>query len=128
MDCSVLRDERLDVLYGEADAATRQRVEEHLAVCSACREEMAALRGLRGQLAAWEFPEGLRKTGRPRPAPRFRAAAAVLLLAAGAAFGLSGSEVRYEKGELAIRLGGGDKDLPRPPAPARDPRPCDAAR
>ncbi|HXB56933.1 MAG TPA: zf-HC2 domain-containing protein [Vicinamibacteria bacterium] len=114
MECSVLRDERLDVLYGEADPATRERVEEHLAACSTCREEMAALRGLRGQLAAWEVPEGLRKTVRPRSAPsRFLAAAAVLLLAVGAAFGLSGSEVRYEKGQLAIRLGSGDRDLRR---------------
>jgi hypothetical protein len=113
MDCSVLRDERLDVLYGEADAATRERVAEHLSVCSPCREEMAALRDLRGQLRAWEVPERLRRTGRPRPAPWFLAAAAVLIVAAGAAFGLSGSEVRYEKGELAIRLGGGDRDLRR---------------
>jgi hypothetical protein len=113
MECSVLRDERLDVLYGEADAATQERVEEHLAACSACREEMAAQRSLRGRLAAWEVPEALRKANRRRPAPRFLAAAAVLLLAAGAVFGLSGSEVRFEKGELAIRLGSGDKDLRR---------------
>jgi hypothetical protein len=113
MECSVLRDERLDVLYGEADPATRERVAEHLAACSTCREEMAALRALRGQLAAWEVPQGLRRTGRLRPAPRFLAAAAVLLLAVGAGFGLSGSEVRYEKGELAFRLGGGDRDLRR---------------
>jgi hypothetical protein len=112
MECSVLRDERLDVLYGEADPVTRARVEEHLAACSTCREEMAALRVLRGQLAAWEVPQGLRKTVRLRPAQGFLAAAAVLLLAVGAAFGLSGSEVRYEKGELAFRLGG-DRDLRR---------------
>jgi hypothetical protein len=73
---------------------------------------MAALRVLRGQLAAWEVPQGLRKTVRLRPAQGFLAAAAVLLLAVGAAFGLSGSEVRYEKGELAFRLGG-DRDLRR---------------
>jgi hypothetical protein len=113
MECSVLRDERLDVLYGEADPATRARVEEHLAACSTCREEMAALRVLRGQLAAWEVPKGVRKTVRLRPAQGFLAAAAILLLAVGAAFGLSGSEVRYERGELAFRLGGGDKDLRR---------------
>ena len=112
MECSVLRDERLDVLYGEADPATRARVEEHLAACSTCREEIAALRALRGQLAAWEVPPGV-KTVRLRPAPGFLAAAAVLLLAVGAAFGLSGSEVRYERGELAFRLGGGDRDLRR---------------
>jgi hypothetical protein len=112
MECSVLRDERLDVLYGEADPATRERVAEHLAACSTCREEMAALRVLRGQLAAWEVPQGLRKIVRLRPAQGFLAAAAVLLLAVGAAFGLSGSEVRYEKGELAFRLGG-DRDLRR---------------
>ena len=51
MECRILRDERLDVLYGEADAATRQRVDEHLAVCETCREETAALVSLRQRLA-----------------------------------------------------------------------------
>ncbi len=109
MECSVLREERLDVLYGEADEATRERVEAHLEACPACRGEMAALRGLRRNLASWTVPEEvLSSRRRPRPIPLFLAAAAVVLLAVGAALGLSGSEVRYERGEFAVRLGGAD--------------------
>jgi hypothetical protein len=119
MECSLLRDERLDVLYGEADPATRERVEQHLAGCAACREEMAALRALRADLAAWELPLGLGTT-RVRHPRRFLAAAAVLLLGLGTAFGLTGSEVRYENGELAIRLGHGDRRLADEEARHRD--------
>ena len=43
----------MDALYGEADAAVRARVEAHLALCAACREEMAALGGVRRDLRAW---------------------------------------------------------------------------
>ena len=44
MECERLRDERLDVLYGEADVATRARVEEHLLSCETCRREMDGLK------------------------------------------------------------------------------------
>jgi anti-sigma factor RsiW len=81
----------MDVLYGEADAAARARVEAHLAGCPACREEMARLRALRRNLRAWRLPV-------PRPSftprgvvlPRWLAAAAVLLLGFGAALGVTG--------------------------------------
>jgi len=86
-----LRGDKLDVLYGEADVAARERVREHLDACPACEEEMAALRGLRRDLSAWRLPQ-------PRPAltprgfvlPRWLAAAALLLLGFGAALGASG--------------------------------------
>jgi hypothetical protein len=90
MQCERVGDERLaadkmDLLYGEADAESRARVESHLASCPACRGEMDGLRALRGELRAWQRP-------RPRPAftprgvvvPRWLAAAAVLLAALGA--------------------------------------------
>jgi hypothetical protein len=96
MDCEQVGDERLqgdkmDVLYGEADAEVRSRVEAHLAACAACREELRALSGLRRDLAAWQLP-------RPRPAftprgivvPRWLAAAAALLLGVGLSLGASG--------------------------------------
>ncbi len=122
MECRVLRDERLDVLYGEADAATRQRVEEHLVVCETCREETAALGSLRQDLRSWVVPAGGAGV-RVRTFPRrlLRAlplAAAVLLGLGGAALGLSGSEVRYEAGTLSVRLG----------RPAPDYRPALAAQ
>jgi hypothetical protein len=106
MECNAFRDDLLDVLYGEADAATRGRFEQHQQGCAACREELAALRGLRRDLAAWSLPPDLR----PR-APRFArawrplAVAAAVVLALGGALGLSGSELRYDQGHVAFRLG-----------------------
>ncbi|HEY7515588.1 MAG TPA: zf-HC2 domain-containing protein [Vicinamibacteria bacterium] len=107
MECRILRDERLDVLYGEADASTRQRVDEHLAVCETCREEASALASLRQDLRAWSLPAlagGPVRTF-PRRLLRVMPWAAAILLAVGGAFGLAGSEVRYEEGKLSFRLG-----------------------
>lgn len=113
MECKVLRDESMDVLYGEADPETIRRVEEHHLVCAACREEMAALRRLREDLRAWKAPEAPRGVlVRPR-ARRFLAAAAVMVLALGGALGLSGSEVRFEDGRFTFRLGRGDREVER---------------
>ena len=86
-----LRGDKLDVLYGEADVAARERVREHLDACPGCRDEMAALRGLRRDLGAWRLPQ-------PRPAltprgfvlPRWLAAAALFLLGFGATLGATG--------------------------------------
>ncbi len=96
MDCERhedegLRDGMMDVLYGEADAAVRARVETHLAGCPACREEMAALRALRRDLAAWRRPRA-RPSFTPRGVmlPRWLAAAALLLLGFGATLGAAG--------------------------------------
>ena len=96
MDCERygdegLRDGMMDVLYGEADAAVRARVEEHLAGCPACREEMARLRALRRDLGAWRLPVA-RPSFTPRGVvlPRWLAAAALLLLGFGAVLGVTG--------------------------------------
>lgn len=106
MECNTFRDEMLDVLYGEADAAAERRFEEHQAACPACRQEMAGLRRLRRDLAAWPLPPALRPR-RALAAGGWRAlrVAAGVLLALGAALGLSGSELRYDEGRLAFRLG-----------------------
>lgn len=96
MDCDRhddegLRDGMMDVLYGEADAEVRARVEAHLAGCAACREEMAALRALRRDLAAWRRPPA-RPSFTPRGVvlPRWLAAAALILLGFGATLGAAG--------------------------------------
>ena len=96
MDCERvgdegLRDGMMDVLYGEADTAVRARVEEHLAGCPACREEMARLRALRRDLGAWRLPVA-RPSFTPRGVvlPRWLAAAALLLLGFGATLGVTG--------------------------------------
>jgi hypothetical protein len=96
MDCEKVGDgglqgDKMDVLYGEVDTAARARVEEHLAGCAACREEMAALRGVRRDLAAWRLPRA-RPSFTPRGivVPRWLAAAALLLLGFGATLGATG--------------------------------------
>lgn len=116
MDCSDVRDDLLDVLYGEADAETRQRLRTHQRECAACRDELAAMQRLRRDLAEWRAPS--EPSSRPAapslwarlPLPRGLAAAAVLLLAAGGAVGLSGVEIQFEKGPVKVRFGRGGQE------------------
>ena len=90
-------------LYGEIDHATRQVVDAHLATCAACASEVMALGDARSELGLWVPPEVeldftiVKKSELPsatvlRPArwwstvPAWaQAAAAILVLAAGAA-------------------------------------------
>ena len=90
-------------LYDELDAVARSRVEAHLLVCTRCAAEVRALGNVRAELAEWTPPEAelgfavVRKSEQDsakvlRPAQWWqtvptwaRAAAAVLVLAAGAA-------------------------------------------
>ena len=44
-------------LYDECDAGERAQVAAHLAVCSSCAGEVAALSGTRQQLSAWTPPD-----------------------------------------------------------------------
>ena len=96
MECHNVGDEalqgdKLDVLYGEADAAARERVAAHLEHCGACREELQALRGLRRDLGHWRLPLA-RPTFTPRGllVPHWLAAAALVLLAVGATLAVTG--------------------------------------
>ena len=90
-------------LYGEIDCAARQAVDAHLAQCTACVAEVTMLGDVRSELGLWVPPHAeldftiVRKSELPpskvlRPArwwssvPAWaRAAAAILVLAAGAA-------------------------------------------
>jgi anti-sigma factor RsiW len=96
MDCEKITDDllqadKMDLLYGEADAAARARVEAHLAACPACREELRALAALRHSLAAWQLPAS-RPAFTPRGivVPRWLAAAAALLLGVSLSLGTTG--------------------------------------
>lgn len=113
MEC-VKPEDLLDVLYADADAPAQPRVRAHLAECAACREELESLRGVRGALQSWRLSEPRPRLRPPvlRGATAWLAAAAGLLLALGAGLGLSGSELRFEDGRFAFRLGrAGDADL-----------------
>jgi hypothetical protein len=111
MDCDAIRDDMLDVLYGEAGDAAARRVETHQAACAECRREMADLRRLRGDLSQWELPERLGRSpalsARPRRLPFGLAAAAGLILAAAAGLAFAGAEVRYDQAGFSVRLGRG---------------------
>lgn len=96
MDCEKARDEalqgdKLEVLYGEADAAARARVSAHLEGCAACRDEMAALRGLRRDLSSWRLPLA-RPAFTPRGLvlPQWLAAAALVVLGLSGTLAVSG--------------------------------------
>jgi anti-sigma factor RsiW len=97
MGCTDLRGEMMDVLYGEATPAAAQAVEEHVAVCAACREEMAALRRVRHDLSAWRLPESVRpRSRRAAGHPAWAlAVAAALFLCIGGALGLAVAEARF---------------------------------
>src|SRR5262245_51315536 len=112
MDCQEAREDRMDVLYGEASPEALRRVEAHHATCAACREEFEELRSVRQALGSWRLPEQPRARAQVR---RLRplhglAAAAGLLLALGGALRLSGAAFEYRTGAVTLRLGGGDLD------------------
>jgi hypothetical protein len=103
MQCDRIQDQELagqkmELLYGEADADVRARVEAHLAVCAACREEMASLERLRRDLRAWTIGERRPSVAvPPRPWPGWLALAATLVLGLGVGLALLGNlSVRRE--------------------------------
>ena len=108
-------------LYDELDAAARSRVDAHLLVCTRCAAEVRALGSVRAELVEWTPPEAelgfavVRKSELEsakvlRPAQWWqtvptwaRAAAAVLVLAAGAA--IANIQVRSNADGLVVTTG-----------------------
>ena len=113
MDCDAIRDDMLDVLYGEGGEAAARRVETHQAACADCRREMADLRRLRGDLAQWRLPERIGAApavaSRPRRLPLGLAAAAALVLGATAGLAFSGAELRHDAAGFSLRVGRGSE-------------------
>jgi hypothetical protein len=110
------RDEALvTYLYDdESDASARAVFEAHLATCVRCSDDLAALRGVRTQLARWSPPEPRfavtsRKTQVAshawwREIPAWAQVAAALLFL-GVAAGIANLDVRYDNTGLSIRTG-----------------------
>jgi hypothetical protein len=108
-------------LYGEVDAATRHRVDAHLATCERCAAEVTALGDVRAELALWGAPDAelgfaITRTSEPPSAQVLRparwwttvpawaqAAAAVLVIAAGA--GLANLQVRSGPDGFSVSTG-----------------------
>jgi hypothetical protein len=90
MECTSYRDVMLDVLYEEASPEVAKRLEEHVALCGACRDELAAFRRVRADLRSDTLPQlgparAAQRLGRwPRAA---LAAAAVVIALLGAGLG-----------------------------------------
>jgi hypothetical protein len=109
MDCTEVREDRMDVLYGEAGPEAERRVLAHHTECATCRDEFDELRAVRRSLGAWRLDEA-----HPRSRPRRvhplagLAAAAGLLLALGGALRLSGASFEYRAGNGTLRVGGAD--------------------
>ena len=122
------RDEALvTYLYSEGgDAMSRALFEAHLATCIRCADDLAALRGVRTQLARWSPPEPKFSGSRePRSVaavgevphsalrtPRWSwraipawAEVAAALLFLGVAAGIANFDVRYDTTGLSIRTG-----------------------
>jgi hypothetical protein len=107
MQCNVLSDEdKIDFLYGERDPDRTPRVEDHLAACATCREEVDGLGAARTRLAAWTLPgPALAASPRRLGLAVVLPTAAAVILAVSAAFAFRGSEARYEAGHFSFRLG-----------------------
>jgi len=108
----------VDLLYDECDPQERRRLEAHVSICAACANDLGELRAVRSDLQTWTPPQPelgfrivqdqVRVEQRGARAARFMpawamAAAAVLVLAAGAA--LANLEVRLGGDGLTIRTG-----------------------
>jgi len=117
MECERAQEHLLDLLYGgESDPGARRRAEEHLSGCASCRDELESLSGVRQDLRAWRLPRPRLRRAWERlrtpalPVSRL-AAAAVMVVALGAALGLSGVGFRFESGPVTISLGRPDRAL-----------------
>ena len=119
------RDERIVAcLYGELESGERARFESHVATCAACREELAALGAVRGQLSQWMVPDPAFPIApvqhemfdsKVRPArarvmallaeiPAWTQVAAALLFL-GVAAGIAHLDISYDQRGLSVRTG-----------------------
>jgi len=105
MGCEQFRDQMLDVLYGEADAAGARAFETHQQQCADCRDELRALRSLRRELGTWTVPARPGTAARASAARRARAwlpLAAGIAIGVAAGFALAGSQKRVNSLDAAL--------------------------
>ena len=107
-------------LYDDPDAslAERSRFETHLLTCARCQADVAALRGVRAQLARWSPPEPTFATGNPQFNPQSAthhpqwwrvipvwAQVAAALLVLGVSAGIANLNIHYDQSGLTVRTG-----------------------
>ena len=73
------REEWIPLLFGEADAEARQRLETHLRDCSECAREVNAWRRTVGRLDAWKLPAAKRARNSSFKPVGLAAAAAIMI-------------------------------------------------
>jgi hypothetical protein len=124
-------------LYDDIGAPERAEFDAHLAVCAACREELAELGAVRGGLARWAPPEPRRAPDTiPTPRPGIwarlhempawaRVAAAVLVV--GVSAGVANLDVTYDGDALSLRTGWSPRVSSGAAAAAADPAATAAA-
>jgi hypothetical protein len=129
MKCSVARDELPALLYGDLKQEPRDQLQQHLAACPACLQELAALERVRGMLDGVPVPRvqvdvaRIYREAASRQEQRLRtwrraafavgvAAAAVLLLTL-----CLNLDVHVESHQLVVRWGA------PPPLPREEPTP-----
>jgi hypothetical protein len=126
-----MREALVSFLYNEATAEEARRVEEHMAQCAACEQELASFARVRDQLQQWQLDDMpiVRVVTDPRPARRsapdllkellgvmpawakaISAVAACLLVLA-----VMGTSVSIGKGGVSLRA-----DLLRRESPVKD--------
>jgi hypothetical protein len=103
MDCSDLREDLLDVLYGEAETEAAERFEAHAAACAACRDELASLGGVRRALQAWGVAGSPKRRFASLAMPSLRTLAAAASVAVAFGAGLVVSRVEVRNGEIAFK-------------------------
>jgi len=95
----------------DASSAERALFETHLQTCAGCRAEVAALRGVRAQLARWSPPDFVSSNwqsigNRPwwRAVPVWAQVAAAMLVL-GVSAGIANLDVHYDRAGLTVRTG-----------------------
>ncbi len=76
------REEWIPLLFSEADAETKQRLETHLKSCAACATEVSGWRRSLGRLDAWKLPKAQKVSGGLPIQPIAWAAAAAIVIGA----------------------------------------------
>jgi len=97
------REEWMDYLYGELDAARQDGMTGHLDGCEDCRKALSSWRAVMEALDSWKVRQPLWRAAPTRRALRW-AAAAALLLALGYALGRLSAPPRVDIAALANRL------------------------
>jgi hypothetical protein len=106
----------------DGSPAERARFEAHVQTCASCRAEVAALRGVRTQLARWSPPEPTFAAVNPqanqqlafsnqhwwRSIPAWAQVAAALLFL-GVSAGIANLDVRYDQNGLSVKTGWSDR-------------------